>query len=199
MIHHRTLASAMLVAFGAIVGRPANLSALSTPNDATVTSLSVVPATGAGHADVVIRVDGTIAFKHFILSKPDKIVIDISGATLGLPAGDSYDGVARGGITRIRYSQFTKSVVRVVLTLDAPHDYTVSQNAGEVHVGVDGAGSKFSPWQVNGGGQKVEAETKVAKAEAAPADVTKADMAKPNVKPETRKVEAEQQPTASAE
>jgi type IV pilus assembly protein PilQ len=204
MIHHRTLASAMLVAFGAIVGRPAILSALPTPNDATVTSLSVVPAAGAGRADVVIRVDGTIAFKHFILSKPDKIVIDISGATLGLPPGDSYDGVARGGITRIRYSQFTKSVVRVVLTLDAPHDYTVSQNDAEVHVSIDGAGSKFSPWQVNRAGQKVEAETKVAKveatpAEAAPTDATKADMAKPAVKPEAKKVETEEQPAAPTE
>jgi len=187
----------MLVAFGAIGGRPAILHALSTPNDATVTSLSVVPAAGAGHADVVIRVDGTIAFKHFILSKPDKIVIDISSATLGLPPGDSYDGVARGGITRIRYSQFTKTVVRVVLTLDAPHDYTVSQNNGELHVGVDGAGSKFSPWQVNGGGQKVEAEAKVAKADAAPADATKADLAKPEVKPEPMKVEAEAPPAAA--
>src|SRR5512142_3100469 len=128
MIAHRTLATAMLVAFGAVGGRPAVLSAIETPNDATVTSLSVVPATGAGHADVVIRVDGTISYKHFILSRPDKIVVDISGATLGLPAGDSYDGVPRGGITRIRYSQFTKSVVRVVLTLDAPHNYTVSED-----------------------------------------------------------------------
>lgn len=177
MIQHRTLASVMLAAFGAIGGRPAVLSALETPNDATVTSLSVVPATGAGHADVVIRVDGTIAFKHFILSKPDKIVIDMSGATLGLPSGDAYDGVPRGGITRIRYSQFTKSVVRVVLTLDAPHDYTVSQSGGEVHVSVDGAGSKFSPWQVNGG-QKVDAGPKIAKADAPKADAMKTDAPK---------------------
>jgi type IV pilus assembly protein PilQ len=178
MIHHRTLASAMLVAFGAIGGRPAVLSALPTPNDATVTSLSVVPATGAGHADVVIHVDGTITLKHFILSKPDKIVIDMTGATLGLPAGDSYDGVARGGITRIRYSQFTKSVVRVVLTLDAPHDYTVSQDGAEVRVAIDGAGAKFSPWQVNGAGTKAEAEPKLAKVEATKPDMTSAQPVK---------------------
>ena len=168
----------MLVAFGAIGGRPAVLSALPTPNDATVTSLSVVPATGAGHADVVIHVDGTITLKHFILSKPDKIVIDMTGATLGLPAGDSYDGVARGGITRIRYSQFTKSVVRVVLTLDAPHDYTVSQDGAEVRVAIDGAGAKFSPWQVNGAGTKAEAEPKLAKVEATKPDMTSAQPVK---------------------
>ena len=180
----------MLVAFGAIGGRPAVLSALSTPNDATVTSLSVVPATGAGHADVVIRVDGTISYKHFILSKPDKIVVDISGATLGLPQVDAYDGVARGGITRIRYSQFTKSVVRVVLTLDAPHDYTVSQNDGALHVSVDGAGAKFSPWQVNGSGAKVAAEAKPTKVDAAKADATKAEPVKTEpVKTEPAKTE----------
>jgi len=143
----------MLVAFGAIGGgRPAAIFALPTPNDATVTSLSVVPtsASGSGRADVVIHVDGSITLKHFILSKPDKIVIDMSGATLGLPLGDSYDGVSRGGITRIRYSQFTKTVVRVVLTLDAPHNYTVSEDHGEIRVSVEGAGEKFAPWQVGG-------------------------------------------------
>jgi type IV pilus assembly protein PilQ len=188
----------MLVAFGAISGRPAVLSAVLTPNDATVTSLSVVPATGAGHADVVIRVDGTISYKHFILSKPDKIVVDISGATLGLPQVDAYDGVARGGITRIRYSQFTKSVVRVVLTLDAPHDYTVSQNDGALHVSVDGAGAKFSPWQVNGSGAKAEA--KVAKADATKADAAKAEPAKTEpAKTEPAKTEPVKTESAKAE
>ena len=41
-------------------------------NDATVVSLSVVPRTG--RADVVVRVDGSVTFKHFTLAKPDKIV-----------------------------------------------------------------------------------------------------------------------------
>ena len=146
---NRTLASAMLVAFGAVGGRPAAIPAVpTTPNDATVISLSVVPTTG--RADVVIRLDGAVTLKHFVLSGPDKIVVDMSGATLGLPQGDAYDGVARGGITRIRYSQFTRTVVRVVLTLDAPHPYEVSQANGEIHVSVDGANTKFAPWRLNG-------------------------------------------------
>ncbi len=151
----------MLAAFGAIGGgRPAAIFALPTPNDATVTSLSVVPtsASGSGRADVVIHVDGSVTLKHFILSKPDKIVVDMSGATLGLPLGVSYDGVSRGGITRIRYSQFTKTVVRVVLTLDAPHNYTVSEDHGEIRVSVEGAGEKFAPWQVGGAAPATKAE-----------------------------------------
>ena len=147
MILSRTLASSMLAAFGAI-GSPAAIVSSPTSNEATVVSLSVVPTTG--RADVVIRVDGTVSYKHFVLSKPDKIVIDLANANLGVPAGDAYDGVARGGITRIRYSQFTKSVVRVVLTLDAAHTYDVTQQKGEVHVSVDGSTEKFEPWQVEG-------------------------------------------------
>lgn len=147
MISHRTLASAMLVAFGATGGRVSAASPLP-PNDATVVALSVAPSTGAaGRADVMIRVDGTVTLKHFTLTKPDKIVIDMSGATLGLPLGDTYDGVARGGIKQIRYSQFTKSVVRVVIALDAPHTYTVTQADGEVRVRVDGINGGFQPWE----------------------------------------------------
>src|SRR5262245_59855508 len=119
MIQLRTLASSMLVAFGAFAGRPASAATIAPVNDATVISLSVVPRTG--RADVVVCVDGSVTFKHFTLNKPDKIVVDLTGATVGLPDGDAYDGVARGGITRIRYSQFTRTVVRIVLTLDEGH------------------------------------------------------------------------------
>ncbi len=147
MIQIRTLASTMLAAFGAIGGARTALHAAATEPTATVVSVSVVPTTG--RADVVIRIDGAIALKHFTLTNPDKIVIDLSGATLGLPTADAYDGVSRGGITRIRYSQFTKTVVRVVLTLDAMRTYEVTQSNGEVHVSVAGNTEQFDSWQVS--------------------------------------------------
>lgn len=186
MISTRTRATAMLVAFGAIGGRPAALSAHSTtttPADATVISLSVVAATG--RANVVIRVDGSVTYKHFTLEKPNKIVVDLTGATLGLPAGDAYDGVARGGITRIRYSQFTRTVVRVVLTLDAAHTYDVAQENGEIRIGVDGSSERFNPWQVTSGSTRPDAMP-------APARVVPADAA-PVAKaaPVQKQIEAE--------
>src|SRR5579885_3648549 len=143
----RTLASAasfLLAGFGVAAAAPTRH--VAEPNDATIVALSVVSATG--RADVVVRVDGNVTLKHFTLSNPDKIVVDLTGATLGLPAGDSYDGVPRGGITRVRYSQFTKSVVRVVLTLDAPHKYDVTQEKGEVRVSVADASEKFESWRI---------------------------------------------------
>jgi type IV pilus assembly protein PilQ len=166
MISHRTLATAVFVAAGVVGGKAASASLLPgtplPPNDAKVTALSVVPDAaahaGGARADVVIRVDGAITLKHFTLTKPDKIVVDLAGATLGMPAGDSYDGVARGGITRVRYSQFTKSTVRVVLTLDAAHTYNVVQNKGEVRVSVDGTSGKFDPWSIGAGATKAHRE-----------------------------------------
>jgi type IV pilus assembly protein PilQ len=149
MIFSRTLASAMLVAFGAVetpVARPTAGVSVPTPNDATVISLSVVPRTG--RADVVVRVEGSVSFKHFTLAKPDKIVVDLANTSLGLPDGDAYDGVSRGGITRIRYSQFTKTVTRVVVTLDAPHAYTVTNDNGSIRISIDGASNAFEPWAV---------------------------------------------------
>ena len=156
----RTLASGMLVAFGAVGANPAAGAAVSAPNDATVISLSVVPRTG--RADVNVRVDGSVSFKHFTLSKPDKIVVDFAGASLGIPDGDAYDGVSRGGITRIRYSQFTRTVVRVVVTMDAAHPYTVTNDNGVVRISVDGATSGFEPWAIGEkAGQKTETLAKV--------------------------------------
>ena len=199
MISHRTLASAMLVAFGATGARVSDAAPLP-PNDATVVALSVAPSTGAaGRADVVIRVDGTITLKHFTLSKPDKIVIDMSGATLGFPAGDTYDGVARGGIKQIRYSQFTKSVVRVVIALDAPHTYTVSQADGEVRVRVDGISGGFRPWET-GNAPRVVADAASQEPESAvqaPAKQAPAKQAPAN-QPAADQAPAKQQSTAQA-
>ena len=90
MIQLRTLASSMLVAFGAFAGRPALAASIPRVNDATVISLSVVPRTG--RADVVVRVDGSVTFKHFTLNKPDKIVIDLESFATTDPVDDAPDG-----------------------------------------------------------------------------------------------------------
>jgi type IV pilus assembly protein PilQ len=146
MIDTWTLASALLAALAAVGTPPAAGVAAPTPNDATVISLSVVPRTG--HTDVVVRVEGPVSVKHFTLTGPDRIVVDLSGATLALPDGNAYDGVSRGGITGIRYSQFTRTVVRVVVTLDAPRAYTVTNDRGTLDVSLDGGATTFEPWAV---------------------------------------------------
>lgn len=117
-----------------------------TADPAAVTSLSVVPATG--RADVVIGVTSEISVSDFVLSSPHRLVIDLNGAVLDM--NGSYDRVARGGITNIRYSQFKSDVVRVVIELDGQHPYDVRRTASEVRVSVNGGTSAFEAWHSSG-------------------------------------------------
>src|SRR5689334_9085115 len=141
-----TLATLALCAFGALAHR-VDAAPLKVHNgDGAVISMSVAPT--AGRAEVVIGIDGAVDIQDFTLRNPDKVVVDITGATLGLPTGDVYDRVARGGIVNIRYSQFKKNVVRVVLTLDSPRPYTVVHGAHDVRIAVNGANERFNAWAV---------------------------------------------------
>jgi type IV pilus assembly protein PilQ len=113
---------------------------------AAVISLSVVPTTD--RADVVIGVDGPVEVHDFTLRGPDKIVVDITGATLGIDATDPYDRVTRAGIVDVRYSQYRKNVVRVVLTLDGSKPYSVVRGRHQVRVSVEGRSSRLVAWHV---------------------------------------------------
>jgi type IV pilus assembly protein PilQ len=113
------------------------------PVEGAVTSLSVVPA--SGRAELVIGVAGPVDVTDFTLRAPDRIVLDITGASLGV--GSRYDHVTRGAITDVRVSQYRRNTVRVVINLDGPRSYEVTKENGEVRVSVahDGA-SSFAAW-----------------------------------------------------
>jgi len=112
-------------------------------NDGAVISLSILP--NSSQAQVVIGVDGAVQVRDFVLRNPDRIVVDISGATLGFRK-PGYDRVARGGVIDVRYAQNQPNVVRIVLTLSGPRRYEVSREDGEVRVAVDGGG-RFAAWR----------------------------------------------------
>ena len=110
----------------------------------SVHSVSVVPS--SGKTDVVIGVNASVDVQDFTLDSPPRVVVDLKGATLGM-AHHSYDRVARGGITNIRYSQFSANVVRVVIEMDAKHPYEVKRGDREVRVAVTGGKTDdYSSW-----------------------------------------------------
>src|SRR5690242_15004122 len=114
------------------------------PAEGAVTSLSVVPA--SGRAELVIGVAGPVDVTDFTLRTPDRIVLDITGASLGI-GSRSYDHVVRGAISDVRVSQYRKNTVRVVINLDGPRSYEVTKENGEVRVSVAGDGdAKFAAW-----------------------------------------------------
>ncbi len=157
-------------------GRTADAAAVGreTPPAGAVTSLSVVPA--AGHADVVIAVDGpSIEIIDFTLESPHRVVVDLKGATLGMSAR-LYDKVSRGGITNVRMAQWKPDIVRVVLDLDGPHEYTTVRGEHDVKISVNGP-SDFAAWRIGGAHAAVVSDVSVvssapvAAAAAAPAPV----------------------------
>ncbi len=106
-----------------------------------VTAVSVIPT--PGHAELVIAVNGDVEYRDFILREPDRLVLDITGATL--KPGQAYDGIQRGGIKDVRYSQFRTDVVRVAIYLDGRHDYQVQKTGDAIRVSF-GADRAFLAW-----------------------------------------------------
>jgi type IV pilus assembly protein PilQ len=107
-----------------------------------VKAVSVLPA--PGRAEVVIDVAGSVGYQDFTLAGPARLVVDITGATLTATRA-VYDGVNRGGILDVRYSQYRDDVVRVVIELDALRDYTIVRTEGTVRVSL-GSDQTFAAW-----------------------------------------------------
>ncbi len=116
-------------------------------NSANVRTVSVVPT--SGRAQVVIGVDASVEVDDFLLESPFRIVIDLKGATLDM--APRYDKHQRGGVTNIRAAQFKPNVVRVVIEMDAAHQYEVSRADGEVRVDVQGGATQFDAWSSSPG------------------------------------------------
>jgi type IV pilus assembly protein PilQ len=107
-----------------------------------VTAVSVLPS--PGRAQVVIAVSGSVTVQDFTLTQPDRLVIDIVGASLAAPYVQ-YDGQNRGGIVNLRYAQFRPDVVRVVLEFERLTGYELDQADGAVTVTL-GADRNFAAW-----------------------------------------------------
>ena len=110
----------------------------------TVTGVSVIPA--SGKAEIVIAVDSAVEVADFTLAGPNRIVLDLNGAALRMPPR-FYDKVVRGGITNVRFAQYKRDVVRVVIELDARYKYEVSRGTSEVRISVSNEkASEFAAW-----------------------------------------------------
>ena len=55
-----------------------------------VTAVSIVPS--SGRAEVIVAVSGPVEVADFVLTGPDRVVLDLSGARLGMPP-HMYDNV----------------------------------------------------------------------------------------------------------
>ncbi len=114
--------------------------ALAGPGE--VTAVRVL--SGPGRVEVVIEVRGGVSVHDFVLRNPDRLVIDVQGATLAAPRV-AYDGQNRGGVTNVRYAQFRPDVVRIVLELERLQSYEIQQAQDVIRVSF-GTDRTFAAW-----------------------------------------------------
>lgn len=95
-------------------------------------------AAAYGRTDFVVTLRGDVQIRDFSLAGPDRVVLDLMGATLESGRISLYDGIARGGITNVRVAQFKPDVVRIVLDLEGPATYELIRSTGEVRLSFGG-------------------------------------------------------------
>jgi type IV pilus assembly protein PilQ len=113
------------------------------PGSGEVTAVSLAPA--AGKTEILVAVTGAVEVRDFLLSSPDRLVLDVVGAKLGTTTASLYDGVKRGGVVNLRYSQFRPDVVRIVVDLEGPQAYKVDRGTDAIRVSF-GSGQGFQAW-----------------------------------------------------
>lgn len=109
----------------------------------SVEALSVQPA--GDRTEVVIEVAEPVAYDHFLLRDPARLVVDISGAQNALPR-DRFEGIDRGGVRSLRVSQYRPQVVRVVVDLREEVRYTVTREEGRIRISFPNPESEFAAW-----------------------------------------------------
>ena len=150
------------------------------PGSGEVTAVSLAPS--AGKAEVVIAVRGAVDVRDFVLASPDRLVLDVVGAKLSDAAPAVYDGVKRGGVLNLRYSQFRPDIVRIVIDLDAAKAYEVTRQGESIKIAF-GTDQGFQAWS------SVEAHAQLV-ADEAPADAAPVAAKAPEVKPSLARARA---------
>src|SRR5688572_11399099 len=110
--------------------------------ESSITSHSV--ALASNRTEVLILVDGSVTWKHFTLSKPNRLVLDLSGAKQGLAL--EFSDIQRGGVRGLRVGQYQADVVRVVVDLAGPVSYEVTGKTGEIRVSFPNPQGTFELW-----------------------------------------------------
>lgn len=120
------------------------VSAALIGDPAEVTELRVEPV--AGYTEFVVRTSVAVSYSDFLLTNPARLIVDLKGARHALSKAN-FDNIDRGGVLRVRTSQFRDDVVRVVVELTAPTSYTLTQEGAEIRVSFPNlAGDNFESW-----------------------------------------------------
>jgi len=105
-------------------------------------------APSGAETEITVFVQGDVSVHDFMLSEPARLILDVEGANHALER-HSYESIGRGGVIRLRSSQFQSNVVRLVFDLTRELEYTVVRQGGGVQVRFQNPGEAFSRWSTN--------------------------------------------------
>lgn len=134
----KPIVAAALVAYPAAVG----------PDD--VREVRILPA--GDDTEIVILTGDEVEPREFLLANPTRLIVDLYGAQIGDLHG-SYEGIGRGGVIRIRGSQFRPDVVRIVFELTGLPEYRTDATVGRFVIRFANPGGSFDPWSTATAGQ----------------------------------------------
>lgn len=120
------------------------VAALFSGGGEPVTALTVVP--NNGRTEVLVSVKGTVTFRDFTMEGPHRLILDVMNARHALP-GDNFMDVNRGGILTVRTSQYSEDIVRIVVELNQPAEYTIVQYEGTIRISMENHFGDFDPWE----------------------------------------------------
>ena len=101
-------------------------------------------ASAGAKTEITILADGDLAVRHSMLGAPPRLILDIEGASrLGRY---SYTGIWRGGVIRMRWSDFRPGSIRLVFDLAEEVDYQVADMPGAATVTFQNPGRSFPRW-----------------------------------------------------
>jgi type IV pilus assembly protein PilQ len=136
-------AAAGVAVFAAIAGLTPSLGAQALVQGVRVES------TREGTV-VAVTLTDSVARSAFTLAGPNRIVLDLPGATLGALGGRSYDGQPRGPVQNIRMAQYRPDVVRLVVDVAGAARYSLS-GGNEVRIALAGGAGDVAMWSTGDG------------------------------------------------
>lgn len=95
--------------------------------------------------EIAVITNGDVEIRDFILRDPARLILDVHGAVNELPEG-TFEGIGRGGVVRLRSSQFRDDVVRLVFDLARPANYHTTEQAGRYTIRFENPGGTFESW-----------------------------------------------------
>ncbi len=109
----------------------------------SVTEVTISPM--ASHTSILVSTEGRTEHRSFTMEGPDRLVVDLIGATHALPQ-EYFAELNRGGVVSMRSTQYAEDIVRLVFVLEQSLRHEIIDDPRGLRIQLDNAVGDFEPW-----------------------------------------------------